>query len=469
MVILIALLFRTISINQSLWLDEATTALVSQRTVADYLTNFAPGDFHPPIYYLLSIAASKLLGTSEVALRSISLIAGVLTVYFVYKIANVLSNNRNTGLLAGLFLATSGLHIYYSQEARMYMLAALFAVLSVHFFTKNSWKLFGVSIAAMVLTHYVTLFMLPIFVIYGLCTRKTKIWWRHFLLSLIMLVVGFAMWLPMFTKQLTGGMGVESSAPLWWSILGKTTPKEIVLVPAKFLFGRITIENDILYAVLTGVVGLIIALIIIKRPYDTLKVRPFKIEIHDKSLIVCLWFLVPFILTAMMGLWIPVFSYFRLLFILPALYILLATGLEALPKKVKLLAIIFVLLVNVVSSGVYLFTPRFHREDWKGLEHFVWQQSKGKRTQLVFVSDSQMEAYSYYFYKNRWDSDGHGADRNFAGPKYIEQHVDTIFLMRYVQPIFDPDEKVRKEVENRGYTKVSEHDFNGIVVWRYAR
>ena len=46
----LGLVLRLISIKQSLWLDEATTALVSQRSILDYFTNFALGDFHPPVY-----------------------------------------------------------------------------------------------------------------------------------------------------------------------------------------------------------------------------------------------------------------------------------------------------------------------------------------------------------------------------------------------------------------------------------
>ena len=57
----LGLVLRLISIKQSLWLDEATTALVSQRSILDYFTNFALGDFHPPVYYLLSILVTNIL------------------------------------------------------------------------------------------------------------------------------------------------------------------------------------------------------------------------------------------------------------------------------------------------------------------------------------------------------------------------------------------------------------------------
>ena len=129
-IVLLALILRLISLNQSLWLDEATSALVAR----DYSWNlifgqFLPGDFHPPLYYMLLKIWGLFFGTSEIALRSLSVVAGVATVYLVYKIVNATT--------AALLLATSGLHIYFSQEVRMYQLASFFVALAVYFFVKS--------------------------------------------------------------------------------------------------------------------------------------------------------------------------------------------------------------------------------------------------------------------------------------------------------------------------------------------
>jgi len=471
-VFLFAFAVRLISINQSLWLDEATTALVSQRSVVNYFTQFAVGDFHPPLYYLLSMGISRLFGSSEIALRLVSIVSGVGTVFVVYKIAELFSDKGSyTPFIASIFLATSGLHIYYSQEARMYTLAALFATLSIYFYLKNSWKLFGVSILGMVLTHYVTIFMLPVFWIHGYLAQKDKKWWKRFVYSHILLIVGFGVWSPVFVKQLTGGLGVESTTPLWWNILGKTTPKEILLVPAKFFFGRITIENNMVYGMAVGLVSLVYGFITIGRRPS--KVRPFK---ERSDLIIWLWLLLPTALTALVGLWIPVFSYFRILFVLPAIYILLAQGVSHRGIRWQKLALAFVLVVNLFSAGVYLFNPRFHREDWRELVNYVADRNVGS-DQLVFVNDSQKEAYMYYFEK-RFSTVASCVveNPNCANPvrprdpaTFDRESDGALWLMRYVQPIFDPQDRLRMEIEDIGFEKVSEHDFNGIVVWRYER
>ena len=80
----IGLVLRLISLNQSLWLDEATTAIVARDfSWGDFFGKFLPADFHPPLYYVLvKLFAGLINNYSEVALRLPSVIFGVLTVFF---------------------------------------------------------------------------------------------------------------------------------------------------------------------------------------------------------------------------------------------------------------------------------------------------------------------------------------------------------------------------------------------------
>ncbi|NCN22390.1 glycosyltransferase family 39 protein, partial [Candidatus Falkowbacteria bacterium] len=74
-VFLLAFLIRLIGINQSLWLDEATTArVVQQYNYQEIITKFSPNDFHPPLYYLFMKFWTNIFGYSEVALRFPSII-----------------------------------------------------------------------------------------------------------------------------------------------------------------------------------------------------------------------------------------------------------------------------------------------------------------------------------------------------------------------------------------------------------
>src|SRR5258708_22082891 len=121
-VLIFGLILRLISLNQSLWLDEATSASTIKMSLSTFFQKFAQGDFHPPLYYLTLRLWGSIFGTSEVALRSLSILFAVATIYVVYRIGRELISSK-AGLIASLLLATSGLHVYYSQEARMYSMS----------------------------------------------------------------------------------------------------------------------------------------------------------------------------------------------------------------------------------------------------------------------------------------------------------------------------------------------------------
>jgi hypothetical protein len=89
----------------------------------------------PPLYYALAWFWSRLFGTAEVGLRSLSAIFGVLTAPAAYLAARELVSRR-AGLIAAAFVAFNPYLIWYSQEARAYALFALFAAWALYFFAR---------------------------------------------------------------------------------------------------------------------------------------------------------------------------------------------------------------------------------------------------------------------------------------------------------------------------------------------
>lgn len=88
-------------------------------------------DVHPPGYYLLLSLWTRAAGTSEIALRTPSVVAGTATVVAVFAFGRKLCGAR-AGLLAAALLALSPFHVFYSQEARSYALLTLLVVVSSH-------------------------------------------------------------------------------------------------------------------------------------------------------------------------------------------------------------------------------------------------------------------------------------------------------------------------------------------------
>lgn len=473
-VLILGLVLRLVSLNQSFWLDEATTAnIVSQFGFLEIITKFSPGDFHPPLYYLLVKVWSLFFGTSEVGLRSMSVLFGVATIYVVYLITKLIANNLEYSvhfmgriwnlefpLIAALLLATSGLHVYYSQEARMYAMAAFFVSLAVYSFLKTldnsrstDWVLFSASLGALTLTDYLAALVIPVFWISGYLAKKDASWWKAFLISHVPLIVVWLAWLPVFSEQLANGLAVKASLPLWWETLGKFSLKEILLVPIKFMLGRISFTNKILYG---------FVLVSSSCVFGYLIFRALRIIRAIRSLrLILLWLILPFALALALSLKLSVLSYFRLLFMLPAFYILLSFGLSTLKERPARMFLALILTINLVTSFSYLLYKKFQREDWRRLVSFIHKESEGKSAATVFVGKGQQEGYRYYARTiNQVEP---------INPGELSDDYDTVWLMRYVQPIFDPKDETRKKVEELGYRKRSEYDFNNVIVWKYTK
>src|SRR5690606_29600904 len=68
-----------------LWRDEAFSFVMAQQSVLDIIKTTAV-DFNPPLYYILLRFWMILFGSSEVAMRSLSLIFFGATVYLMFEI-----------------------------------------------------------------------------------------------------------------------------------------------------------------------------------------------------------------------------------------------------------------------------------------------------------------------------------------------------------------------------------------------
>ncbi|MCB0070250.1 MAG: glycosyltransferase family 39 protein, partial [Caldilineaceae bacterium] len=114
--------------HSSLWSDEGNTWALVQRPFAQ-IARDAAADIHPPGYYWALKAWTALWGTSAWALRSFSAVAGVLLVAAIAAVAAQFRSARHRRALfptlAALTAAVNPFQIYYSQEARMYMLLAV--------------------------------------------------------------------------------------------------------------------------------------------------------------------------------------------------------------------------------------------------------------------------------------------------------------------------------------------------------
>ena len=111
-------------------MDEVATVNLLGGSLGDLLPDIRDSESTPPLYYLLAFAWTKLFGTSEVAIRSLSALIGTATVPLAFATARRLVEERAALVAAGL-VAVNPILVWYSQEARAYALLVLLTVVSL--------------------------------------------------------------------------------------------------------------------------------------------------------------------------------------------------------------------------------------------------------------------------------------------------------------------------------------------------
>ena len=109
--------------GDAFWYDEVWYAGLLQLPLARSLW-VVLGDVHPPLYLVLLKAWTQVFGSTDVALRSLSLL-GALGALAVFWWRGGGQASRAALALASLWLATHWMWVLYAREARMYGLSIL--------------------------------------------------------------------------------------------------------------------------------------------------------------------------------------------------------------------------------------------------------------------------------------------------------------------------------------------------------
>jgi uncharacterized membrane protein len=160
---------------QSFWRDEAFTFLLSKKSIIEII-HLTAKDFNPPLYYIIIHFWMKIFGSSEIALRSFSLICYWATIYVIYLFLTEIIKVKNILILilCLIIAITNPLLVYYAFEARMYTLFAFLSTLSIYSLITSKKKLFFISNLLNFYTHYFSFFIFLIEVIYIFYLERNK-------------------------------------------------------------------------------------------------------------------------------------------------------------------------------------------------------------------------------------------------------------------------------------------------------
>jgi hypothetical protein len=115
---------------QSLWLDEIASAKFAEGPVSRLWSVWMRHETNPPLYYTLLAGWQHLAGSSDAALRALSLLFGGLTIVLAYVIALGIAGRR-AALFAAVLIACLPEHLHFSQEIRGYGLGQAAALAAI--------------------------------------------------------------------------------------------------------------------------------------------------------------------------------------------------------------------------------------------------------------------------------------------------------------------------------------------------
>jgi mannosyltransferase len=250
MLLAAALRFATLR-TQSIWFDEAATWELTRLPFGELLHHVAKQESSPPLYYVLEWLWTRAFGAGAAGLRSLSALAGTLTVGLAYALGARAAGEGApprdgaaggggaglaappcVGLAAAALVAVNPLLVWFSQEARAYALVVLLSAGALLAFLRACdepqrarwlgwWALLG---ALALATHYFAAFVLA----------PQAVWlvWRHprrraALAAAGALLAAAAALAPLALEQRRNP----------YDIAGESLALRLVQVPKQFLLG----------------------------------------------------------------------------------------------------------------------------------------------------------------------------------------------------------------------------------------
>ena len=168
---------------QSFWDDEVFTVGLMRLGFVDMLKTVPQTEGSPHVYYVLAWLWTRIFGTGEWGLRSLSALIGTATIPIAYLATHTVGSKR-AAAIAAVLVATNPFLVWYSQEARAYALLAFLGTLSFYAFGRALrrsprgllWWTLTASLA--LATHYFALFIVipeAAWLLYSLDIRRRTV------------------------------------------------------------------------------------------------------------------------------------------------------------------------------------------------------------------------------------------------------------------------------------------------------
>jgi len=391
---------------ESMWLDEIFSVEMSHLNPINIVKeNMLQGDSNPPLYYVLLHYWVIMFGDSEFASRMLSVIPGSLSVLLIYKFGRELFN-KNAGLIAALIMAVSVFQIKYSQEARTYSLIVFLTLFSNYLFLRllsgyrYKYVLGYVFItAALIYAHYYWVFYVMaqnVYVFTKLILNPRGEWpgFKRWIAVQFILVV---VWLPEFILL----KGADAMHEGFW----RARPDIHTVIDTILQFSG-SLQLLILFFVLSAftVVSAVGANFksgpkeTVNRAGSLPQDSPFSNTIDRVYFLIVLLFtpiIFAFIISRVFN---PIYGDRYLIGASPALYVLIAAGIDNLGfKKLQVFAVILIVCLSLL--GIYRYYLSADKHQWREAVYYI--EENASPGDLIMVSpDFELRSLEYYLKRN---------------------------------------------------------------------
>lgn len=385
----------------SFWYDEVLWMLFPQMHCWKHLLNFLICTIwigKPPLFRFLLYFWS-FLGQDEFIMRLLPFLFGVSSIVVTYKIGKKLFNEK-VGLLAAFFMSLSPFNIYYSQELTHYTLTLFLCLCSIYYLVCNleennlaGWIKFSIITSLALYSNYICIFLVMaenifFFFSYGKYKNLIKKW----LLSQSAVLLIYLPWLLIMPKQFDLISNFPGGLTLGWIPKGSW----------KYIFQTLRLFNVGYNAnfISQFLAMLLFFPILLFGVFSNLKKKGKEIGL------LTIWLFVPMVLSILFSKINPTFTYRNFIFVMPAYYILVASGLAKFKKYLWAAIFSFILLLSFplinYYHNIFPYPVDFYRngvppkKDNRGAVKYI--ADNFRENDFVFHSNlSTVYPYMYYF------------------------------------------------------------------------
>jgi dolichyl-phosphate-mannose-protein mannosyltransferase len=453
--------------SQAIWWDEslslyrATHDLPTIVANTIVIQNVVTTDLQPPLYFLMLHFLVGAFGTSEFALRFLSLGANVGAVALLYALGRRIFSER-VGLLASLLGALSPFYVWFAQEARPYALLLFFCLLGMYALARltqlspsayqrngpsgGSWALvYVLSTIAALYTNYYAVFLLPFHALFLIARVWRDSSARRLILLPVLPSLSAVFLLPFILR---GAAGNVNSGPSF--------------VPLGVILRDLINSFSVGITLGTGQAGWIDASMLLIFLIGLVSTDP-RITSYAARLTPLAFVLVPTIAIYFFSYIRPLYQNSRYLIAAsPGFYLGLAVGVAALGHQRRFVALpalgIFVVGAIFSLNNLY-FDPRYGKDD-----HRAWADSLRERSQpgdfLILDSPHAEELFKYYAgdvvpyvtlpILSDFGSQPSAYDADTAAVRDALARNGRVWLLSMHAPFDDPEGRIEKSLNQEG-------------------